>query len=57
MRNLPGPTQRRWMQAILGAEAASTAMDWLTPSRRRAILTVVLLFTLATIGLLFTKFH
>ena len=28
MRNLPGPTQRRWMQAILGPEAASTAMNW-----------------------------
>jgi len=57
MRNLPGPTQRRWMQAILGAEAASTAMNWLTPARRRAILVVVTLFTLATIALLFTKFR
>ena len=57
MRNLPGPTQRRWMQAILGAEAASTAMDWLTPARRRAILAVISIFTLATIALLFTKFR
>ena len=57
MRNLPGPTQRRWMQAILGAEAASSAMNWLTPTRRRAILVVVTLFTLATIALLFTRFR
>jgi len=57
MRNLPGPTQRRWMQAILGAEAASTAMNWLTPARRRAILAVVALFTFATIALLFTRFR
>jgi hypothetical protein len=57
MRNLPGPTQRRWMQAILGPDAASTAMDWLTPSRRRAILAVVAFLTLATIGLLFTRFR
>jgi hypothetical protein len=32
-------------------------MDWLTPARRRAILAVVSIFTLATIGLLFTKFR
>ena len=57
MRNLPGPAQRRWMQTILGAEAASTAMEWLTPARRRAILAVVPFFTLATIGLLFTRFR
>ena len=57
MRNLPGPAPRRWMQAILGPDATSTAMDWLTPSRRRAIIAVVALFTLATIGLLFTRFH
>jgi hypothetical protein len=57
MRNLPGPTQRRWMQAVLGAEAASTALNWLTPARRRAILAVVVMFTLVTVALLFTKFR
>ena len=57
MRNLPGPTQRRWMQAILGAEAASTAMDWLTPRRRRAILAMVVILTAATIAFLFTNFR
>ena len=57
MRNLPGSTQRRWMQAILGAEGASTAMDWLTPLRRRVILAVVTLITMSTIGLLFIKFR
>ena len=57
MRNLPGPGKGRWMQAILGTGAASTAMDWLTPSRRRAILVVVALLTLATVGLLFTHFR
>jgi hypothetical protein len=57
MRNLPGPAPRRWMQAILGPGPTSTAMDWLTPSRRRAIIVVVALFTLIAIGLLFTRFH
>ena len=57
MRNLPGPTQRRWMQAILGAEAASTAMDWLTPRRRRAILAAITIITFATLAILFTLFR
>src|SRR3954464_9649011 len=57
MRNMPGPAQRRWLQAILGTEAASTAMDWLTPPRRRAIIGVVVFLTLATVALLFTNFH
>jgi hypothetical protein len=57
MRNLPGPAPRRWMQAILGPAATSTAMDWLTPARRRAMIVVVALFTVITIGLLFTRFH
>jgi hypothetical protein len=57
MRNLPGPSHRRWMQAILGADAASTAMDWLTPARRRAILAVVALFAMTTIALLLTRFR
>jgi hypothetical protein len=37
MRNLPGPAQRRWMQTVLGTEAAAAAMEWLTAGRRRAI--------------------
>jgi predicted amidophosphoribosyltransferase len=57
MRNLPGPAQRRWMQAITGTEASSSSMGWLTPSRRRAILAVVTLLTTATIALLFANFR
>ncbi|MEO8593115.1 MAG: hypothetical protein ABI759_07330 [Candidatus Solibacter sp.] len=47
MRNLPGPVQKRWMQSLLATEAASTALDWLTPPRRRAILVIIALITLA----------
>ena len=54
MRSLPGPNQRRLMHAILGADAAAHAMSWLTPARKRAILAVVTLLTLATIGIVFT---
>ena len=55
MRNLPGPVQKRWMQTLMATEAASTAMEWLTPARRRAILAVVVLIMIAAITLVFTR--
>ena len=55
MRNLPGPAQRRLMHSILGAEAAASALSWLTPARRRAILAVVLVLALAAIAFVFTR--
>ena len=54
MRNLPGPAQRRLMKSILGSAAAADALTWLTPARRRAIVAVITLLTLATIGIVFT---
>jgi hypothetical protein len=55
MRSLPGSAQRRLMQAVLGTEAPSGAMAWLTPARRRAILVGMSLLTAAVVGLVFTK--
>ena len=55
MRNLPGPVQRRWMQTLLATEAASTAMEWLTPARRKAILIVIAVLTVSAIVLVFTR--
>ena len=54
MRSIPGPAQRRLIQSILGPAVASTALAWLTPGRRRAILAVVAFLTLALIGVVFT---
>jgi hypothetical protein len=53
MRNLPGPAQRRLMHSILGADSTSHALGWLTPARRRIVLAVIALLTLATIGIVF----
>ena len=55
MRHVPGPIQRRWMNTLLATEAAASAMEWLTPARRRAILVVVALLTVATVLLVFTR--
>jgi hypothetical protein len=55
MRHVPGPAQRRWMQALMETEAAATAMEWLTPARRRAILVVIALLTVAAVALVFTR--
>ena len=55
MRNLPGPVQKRWMQTLMATEAASTAMEWLTPSRRRVILAVVTLLAVSAVVLVFTR--
>ena len=53
MRKLPGPAQRRLIQSVLGSEASSTILEWLTPVRKRAILAAVLLMTLTLIGFVF----
>jgi hypothetical protein len=53
MRKLPGPAQRRLMQSVLGAEASSTVLEWLTPPRKRVILAMILLLALAVIGFVF----
>jgi hypothetical protein len=54
MRNLPGPAQRRLMHSILGSEAASSALGWLTPARKRTIVAGIAVLTLALITLVFT---
>jgi class 3 adenylate cyclase len=53
MRKLPGPAQRRLMHSILGTEAASGAIAWLTPKRRIAIMTFIALCCLALIAFVF----
>ena len=55
MRNLPGPVQRRWMQNVLGTEAAAAAIDWLTPARRRAIGVIVGILILWAAALVFWR--
>jgi hypothetical protein len=55
MRNLPGPVQKRWMQTLMATEAASTAIEWLTPLRRRLILTTLVLLVGAAVVLVFTR--
>lgn len=53
MRNLPSQAQRRIINSILGAEATSSLLEWMTPGRKRAVLAVVAILTLALIGLVF----
>ena len=53
MRNLPGPAQRRLIHSILGANSSHTALHWLTPVRKRALLAVIGALTAALIGLVF----
>jgi hypothetical protein len=55
MRNLPGPAQKRWMHTLLATEAASTALEWLTPLRRRVILTFLVLLAVSTVVFVFTR--
>jgi rRNA maturation endonuclease Nob1 len=54
MRSLPGPAQRRLIQSILGSAAAADALTWLTTARRRAIMVVIAVLTLATVAIVFT---
>ena len=53
MRSIPGPAQRRLIQSILGPDAASTALAWLTPPRRRVVLAIMALLTFALIAVVF----
>jgi len=53
MRNLPGPAQRRLIHSILGS-SASDASEWLTPVRKRAILAVIAVATMAVIAAVLT---
>jgi phage FluMu protein Com len=55
MRHLPGSGRRRWMQTLMAAEAAATAIQWITPARRRTILMVLTLLTAAALALVFTR--
>ena len=53
MRSLPGPAQRRLIHSILSSDPAAHALGWLTPVRRRIVLAVIALLTLATIAIVF----
>src|SRR5687767_5533069 len=53
MRNLPGPAQRRLIHSILGSSAGD-ASEWLTPVRKRAILAVIAVATMAVIAAVLT---
>jgi len=56
MKNLPGGAQRKLLRAITGEEEIHAGLPaWLTPGRRRAILAVLTLLTMAAIGLVFTR--
>jgi hypothetical protein len=55
MRNMPGSVQRRWVQTLMARDAATTAAEWLTPARRRAILVVIVLLTMTALALVFTR--
>jgi hypothetical protein len=55
MRHLPGPVQRRWLRTLIASGAAATAIEWLTPARRRAILVVIALLTATALALVFTR--
>ncbi len=55
MRNMPGPVQRRWMHSLMSTGAAASAIEWLTPARRRAILMVISLLAVSAVALVFTR--
>jgi hypothetical protein len=55
MRNLPGTAQRRLLRAMAGEEEPSGLQAWLTPARRKAILAVLIVLTLAAVALVFTR--
>ena len=55
MRNLPGSAQRSLLRAIAGGDDASGLLAWLTPGRRKAILLLLTLLTMAAIGLVFSR--
>jgi len=51
MRSLPGPSQRRLLDSMLGRE--TQAASWLTPACKRVIVGLVVLMALATLALVF----
>jgi hypothetical protein len=51
MRSLPGPSQRRLLDSMLGREAR--ADSWLTPACKRVIVGLVVLMVLATLALVY----
>ena len=53
MRSLPANAQRRLMSSMLSGDSSGSPWPWLTPVRKRAILAVLALFTLALIGIVF----
>jgi hypothetical protein len=55
LRSLPPNAQRRLMSSLLAGETSSAVLRWLTPARKRAILSAVSLLLLALIGFLFGR--
>ncbi len=53
MRSLPANAQRRLMSSMLSGESPAGLMQWMTPGRKRAILALLALFTLALVGIVF----
>lgn len=53
MRNLPGTGQRRLMQSLLSGNAITPSEGRLSPTWRRAVLALVLAFTLTLIAFVF----
>jgi hypothetical protein len=51
MRALPGPSQRRLLDSVLGGEVP--ADSWLTPVRKHIILGLLVLMILATLALVY----
>ena len=51
MRSLPGPSQRRLLDSMLGREGR--ADSWLTPACKRVIVGLVVLMVLATLALVY----
>lgn len=52
MRSLPASAQRRLMGSMF-SDSPAGLLQWLTPARKRAILAVLALFTLALVGIVF----
>ena len=53
MRSLPANAQRRLMSSMLTGEFPAAPWQWLTPSRKRAILALLAFLTLAVVGIVF----
>jgi len=51
MRSLPGTSQRRLFDSMLGGE--TRAVSWLTPARKRVIVGLVVMMVLTTLALVF----